>query len=127
MHQEEAAHRPAPDRGPGRCPPSFGHAVERALAEALDAHGIRWEHEPHLFVLATDERGRVAEAIAPDFYLPDLDVYVECTVMREVTRKNRKVRKLRALYGVEVALLARRDFERLRDLYGLPIPLERAA
>jgi hypothetical protein len=68
----------------------------------------------------------VVEAVAPDFYLPDLDVYVECTVMRQpaTTRKNRKLRKLRARYGVTVTILYRRDFERLRDVYRLPILLE---
>ncbi|HET7743358.1 MAG TPA: hypothetical protein VFK76_01330, partial [Gaiellaceae bacterium] len=61
----------------------FAHPVEREFARVLDAHGIAWLYEPHTFVLERDERGRIREAFAPDFYLPDLDLYVECTVMRQ--------------------------------------------
>lgn len=106
--------------------PPFAHPVELAFAAILDAHGIRWEYEPRTFVLETDGEGNVVEAVVPDFYLPDIDLYVECTVMRQgaTTRKNRKLRKLRARYGVTVTILYRRDFERLRDVYMLPVPLE---
>lgn len=45
----------------------------------------------------------------------------------ETTRKNGKLRKLRARQGVVVAVLYRRDFERLRDEYGLCIPLDLTA
>jgi hypothetical protein len=44
------------------------------------------------------------------------------TVMKQslVTRKNRKIRKLRARYpDVKIKLFTRRDFERLADKYGL--------
>lgn len=114
---------------PNRAPEAFCHPVERALADILDAHGIRWEYEPHLFALETDADGNVLEAVAPDFYLPDLDVYLECTVMRQAwtTRKNGKLRKLRERHGVVATILYRHDFERLRDEYGLPIRLEPAA
>ena len=47
----------------------------------------------------------------PDFYLPDLDLYLELTTMKQslVTRKNRKLRELRALYpDVNIRLLYRR-------------------
>ena len=46
------------------------------------------------------EDGRVIEAFTPDFYLPEQDLYLEVTVMKQslVTRKNRKLRKLRELY-----------------------------
>ena len=111
---------------PNRSPREFSHPVERALAGILDEAGIRWEYEPHLFTLETDAEGNVVEAVAPDFYLPDLDVYLECTVMRQAatTRKNGKLRKLRARHGVVVTILYRRDFERLREAYGLHIPLD---
>ena len=47
-----------------------------------------------------DEDGRVLEAFSPDFYLPEQDLYLEITVMKQslVTRKNRKLRKLRERY-----------------------------
>jgi hypothetical protein len=104
----------------------FAHPVERALARVLDEHGIRWRYEPHTFVLERAADGRVLEAVCPDFWLPDLGIYLECTVMRQAgaTRKNRKLRKLRARYGVIATVLYRRDFERLRDAYGLAIGLD---
>jgi hypothetical protein len=116
---------PAPNAPPND--PSRWHPVERALAVILDEHGIRWEYEPHLFPLEVAADGTVIEAVAPDFYLPDLDVYLECTVMRQsrTTRKNRKLRKLAARHGVVATILYRRDFERLRDEYGLLVPLAR--
>ncbi len=62
---------------------------------------------------------RVVEAFTPDFYLPEADVYVELTTIKQsrTYRKNRKVRKLRAL-GEVVTILYRRDLERLRERYG---------
>ena len=49
-------------------------------------------------MLERDEEGTVIEAFTPDFYLPEQDLYLEVTVMKQslVTRKNRKLRKLRA-------------------------------
>jgi hypothetical protein len=100
---------------------SFAHDVERELAAIFDELGIVWEYEPHTFVLERDGNGNVTEAFTPDFYLPELNTYVECTVMRQrlTTRKNRKIRKLRA-QGVIVGVLYRRDFARLHERYGFP-------
>ena len=64
----------------------------------------------------------MTEAFTPDFYLPDQDLYLEVTVMKQslVTRKNRKLRKIRELYpDVKVKLFYERDFERLATRYGL--------
>ena len=95
--------------------PSFAHPVESALAEVLDAHGIAWEYEPHEFVLRRDEEGTVREALTPDFYLPEIGSYVECTVMRqrETRRKNRKVRLAQELHDVVITILYTRDLARL--------------
>jgi hypoxanthine phosphoribosyltransferase len=52
----------------------------------------------------------------PDFYLPEHDLYVELTTMKQVhvTPKNRKVRLLRELYpDVNVRLLYRKDYQQL--------------
>jgi len=52
----------------------------------------------------------------PDFYLPEHDLYIELTTMRQslVTPKNRKVRMLRELYPeLNVRLLYRRDYQLL--------------
>ena len=51
-------------------------------------------------------------------------MYLEITVMKQslVTRKNRKLRKLRALHPeVRVKLFYRRDIERLAQRYGLKL------
>ena len=64
----------------------------------------------------------MVEAFTPDFYLPEQDLYVEVTVMKQslVTRKNRKLRKLRERYpDVKVKLFYRRDIERLAQRYRL--------
>jgi hypoxanthine phosphoribosyltransferase len=101
--------------------PDFAHPVERELARVFDEVGIAWEYEPTTFVLERAEDGRVLEAFTPDFYLPEQDMYVEVTTMRQklTTRKNRKARKLRER-GVLVTVLYRRDFERLRERHGMP-------
>jgi hypothetical protein len=100
----------------------FVNAVEEQCARLLDFHGIRWEYEPRTFELAVDEQGRVRDAFTPDFYLPEMDLYIEVTTMRQAlaTRKNRKVRLLEEQYpDVRVKLFTRRDIERLAENHGL--------
>jgi len=100
----------------GVAPPRFANEVELECAKLLDFYGVPWDYEPRTFVLARDADGRVTSAFAPDFYLPQQDLYVEVTVMRQslVTRKNRKLREVQRLYPeVKVKLFYRRDIERL--------------
>lgn len=109
-------------RGEGQ--PCFAHEVELECAKLLDYYGIPWMYEPHTFVLEEGPDGRVIEAFSPDFYLPEQDLYVELTVMKQslVTRKNRKLRKLRERYPeVNVKLFYRRDIERLAQRYRLDL------
>lgn len=90
--------------------------AELECAQLLDFYGVPWEYEPRSFVLERDDHGRVTSAFTPDFYLPEQDLYVEVTVMKQslVTRKNRKVREVRRLYPeVKVKLFYKRDLERL--------------
>src|ERR671922_452727 len=106
----------------GRGTPRFANEAEVECAKLLDYYRVPWQYEPRTFVLEQDETGRVLEAFTPDFYLPEQDLYLEVTVMKQslVTRKNRKIRKLRARYpDVKIKLFTRRDFERLADKYGL--------
>jgi len=100
---------------------AFAHPVEREFARVFDEHGISWEYEPHTFVLERDADGTVREAFTPDFYLPDFNLYIECTVMRQAHtgRKRRKVQKARERKGVTVELLFCRDFERLAQRWSL--------
>lgn len=106
----------------GAEPPRFANPVELECARILDYYGVPWEYEPTSFVLERDAEGRVTSAFTPDFYLPEQDLYVEVTVMKQslVTRKNRKLRELRRLYpGVKVKLFYRRDIERLAQRHQL--------
>jgi len=103
----------------------FAHNSERQLAKLLDFYGIRWEYEPHTFVLERDGAGRPLEAFSPDFYLPEYGLYLEITTLRQrlVTKKNRKVRKLVERYpGTEVRILYQRDYLELLVKYGLESP-----
>jgi hypothetical protein len=102
--------------------PPFVNEAEVECARMLDFHEIPWEYEPRSFVLEEDEEGRVLEAFTPDFYLPEQDLYLEVTVMKQslITRKNRKIRKLRERHpDVKIKLFTKRDFERLSQKYGL--------
>ena len=102
----------------GEQPPVFAHESEREVAALLDEAGIPWLYEPTTFVLEQKD-GAIVEGFTPDFYLPDADVYLECTTAKQslVTRKNRKIRELRAR-GEMVTVLYRRDLERLLRRYG---------
>jgi hypoxanthine phosphoribosyltransferase len=106
----------------GTEPPRFVNEAELEYAKILDYYGVPWMYEPHTFVLERDGQGKVVEAFTPDFYLPDQDLYLEVTVMKQslVTRKNRKLRRLRQLYpDVRIKLFYERDFERIAVRYGL--------
>ena len=108
----------------GAEPPRFANRAELECAKVLDYYGVPWDYEPTTFVLERDPDGRTVEAFTPDFYLPEQDLYVEITVMKQslVTRKNRKLRKLRARYpDVRVKLFYKRDLERLAERYRLEL------
>jgi hypothetical protein len=108
----------------GEGQPRFANDVELECAKLLDYYGVPWAYEPRTFVLERDEEGRVVEAFTPDFYLPEQDLYLELTVMKQslVTRKNRKLRKLRERYpDVNAKLFYRRDIERLAQRYRLDL------
>jgi len=108
----------------GTQPPRFANPYELECAKVLDFYRVPWQYEPTTFVLDEGEDGRVLEAFTPDFYLPEEDLYLEVTMMKQslVTRKNRKLRKLRQRYPhVNVLLFYRRDIIRLAQRFKLPI------
>jgi hypoxanthine phosphoribosyltransferase len=124
LHFQGVLPSPAFTNFVGSGTPRFAHEAELECAKILDYYGVSWDYEPRTFVLERDDEGRVTEAFSPDFYLPDQDLYVEVTVMKQslVTRKNRKLRKLRALHPeIKVKLFYRRDIERLAQRYGLKL------
>jgi len=102
--------------------PEFAHPSEREFARVMDFYRIRWQYEPRTFPIEWDENNNVIKAFTPDFYLPDLDLFIELTTMKQslVTKKNRKVRLLRELYPeVNIKILYERDYKSLIFKYGL--------
>ena len=100
----------------------FAHPSEAEFARILDFYRITWQYEPHTFTLRWHDDGSPAERFTPDFYLPELDLYVELTTLKQslVTRKNRKMRRLKELYpDVKIKLLYGRDYRSLLFKYGL--------
>ena len=101
--------------------PSFAHASEAELARILDFYEVRWAYEPDTFPIGWNLDGDVVESFSPDFYLPDLDLYVELTTLKQklVRKKNRKLRRLRELYpDVHIKLFYARDFRMLLLKFG---------
>ena len=101
-------------------PSSFGHPSEQEFAKLLDFYRIEWLYEPRSFPLAWQDN-KVAEMFTPDFYLPELDLYIELTTLKQslITEKNRKLRRLRELYpDVNIKLLNKSDYLRILAKYG---------
>jgi hypoxanthine phosphoribosyltransferase len=99
----------------------FAHASEAEMARILDFYAVRWEYEPHTFPILWNLDGDVVESFSPDFYLPDLELYLEMTTLRQklVRKKNRKLRRLRELYpAINIKLFYARDFRALMLKYG---------
>ncbi len=104
-----------------RPPPRFAHDSEAELARILDYYQVQWRYEPDIFPLSWNVDGVVVESFAPDFYLPEVDLYIELTTLKQslVRRKNRKLRWLRLLYPeIRVKLFYARDFKALMLKYG---------
>ena len=101
---------------------SFAHASERQFGRLLDFYQIEWEYEPRSFDLERDSDGNVIQRFTPDFYLPQYDLYIEITTLNQklVTKKNRKIRKLRELHpGINCKIFYQRDYLSLVTKYGL--------
>jgi hypothetical protein len=102
-------------------PPRFAHDSEAELARILDFYGVAWRYEPDVFPISWNADGAVTESFAPDFYLPEVDLYVELTTLKQslVRKKNRKLRWMRQLYPeIRVKLFYARDFRALMVKYG---------
>ena len=100
----------------------FAHNSERQFAKLLDFYGVVWEYEPRTFTLETDRTGNPVQAFTPDFYLPAYDQFIEITTLNQklVTKKNRKVRRLRERYPeVKCKIFYQRDYMSLVAKYGL--------
>lgn len=100
----------------------FSHSAEEMFARILDFYGVVWQYEPKTFDLEWNEKGNVKLAFAPDFYLPDQDLYIELTTLRPqlATIKNKKLRLMNELYpDIKIKLMKRRDIRDMLIKYGL--------
>jgi hypothetical protein len=103
----------------------FAHNSERQFARLLDFYRVEWEYEPTAFPIEWDAAGQPVQHFRPDFYLPGFRLYIEITTLNQrlVTKKNRKVRRLRELYpDVRIKVLYQRDYLSLLAKYGLEPP-----
>jgi len=110
----------AEEREVRRSAVSFAHPSEEDFARILDFYGVAWEYEPRSFPLR-EEDGRVVEAFTPDFYLLDLQLYVELTTLKQslVTDKHRKLRMFQERYpDLQIKLLHKSDYLSLLAKYG---------
>jgi hypothetical protein len=104
---------------------TFAHNSERQFARLLDFYRVEWEYEPTAFPIEWDGAGRPVQHFRPDFYLPGFRLYIEITTLNQrlVTKKNRKVRRLRELYpDIRIKVLYQRDYLSLLAKYGLEPP-----
>ncbi len=98
----------------------FAHKSEKEFSKILDFYKIKWEYEPRTFILEVDEEGNPDISFTPDFYLPDINLYIELTTLNQklVTRKNYKIKKLRQLYPeINVKLFYKKDYHSLLFKY----------
>lgn len=102
--------------------PVMKNRSEEEFAQILDMYQIDWTYEPKTFPIEWDAEGNVTMAFSPDFYLTKFDTYIELTTMDQkyVTRKNKKVRKLRELYpGTNIKVVYKKDFYSLVERFNL--------
>lgn len=93
--------------------PVFKNPSEAEFARILDMYHIDWKYEPKTFPVEWDSEGNVTLAFSPDFYLTRFDTYLELTTMNQkyVTKKNRKLKKVRELYpGIHIKIVYKKDF-----------------
>jgi|YelNatPaOPRAMG01_1025707.scaffolds.fasta_scaffold380294_1 hypothetical protein len=94
----------------------FANESEREFAKILDFYKIKWKYEPKTFPLEFDKDGNPTLSFTPDFYLPELDLYIELTTLNQslVTKKNKKIKKLRELYpNINIKLFYKKDYDSL--------------
>lgn len=113
---------PASDSHPPLDQIPFAHASERVAAEILDFYRVEWLYEPRTFPIQWDGEGNVIASFSPDFYLPEFDLFIELTTMSQklVTKKNRKVRRLKELYPeINIKVFYQKDFRALLARCGI--------
>lgn len=85
---------------------------------------MTWDYEPRSFPIGFVD-GVPMKFFTPDFYLPEDDLFIEITTMNQklVTKKNRKIRKLKEHHPeVKCKIFYQRDYLHLVVKYGLEEP-----
>jgi hypothetical protein len=106
--------------GATRPQPRFANESEAEFARILSFYHIEWQYEPRAFAIEWNDAGEASAFFTPDFYLPQHDLYIELTTLRQplVTRKNRKIRRLRELYPeVNLKVLYAADYRKLIEKF----------
>jgi hypothetical protein len=101
-------------------PPRFANESEAEFARILSFYHIEWQYEPRAFAIEWNDAGQATAFFTPDFYLPQHDLYIELTTLRQplVTRKNRKIRRLRELYPeINLKVLYAADYRKLIEKF----------
>ncbi|MBN2025891.1 MAG: hypothetical protein JW854_03955 [Actinobacteria bacterium] len=102
----------------------FAHRSEQEFARLLDFYDIKWFYEPLSFDIEWDKKGNAVSKFTPDFYLPEYDLFIEITTLNQklVTKKNRKIRRLKELYPeVKCKIFYRKDYQHLLFKYNIKL------
>jgi hypothetical protein len=98
----------------------FAHESEAEFARILDFYHIDWQYEPRAFPIEWNEQGEATSSFTPDFFLPQHNLYIELTTLKQslVTKKNRKARRLRELYPeINIKILYAADYRKLVEKF----------
>ena len=103
------------DEAPSRTP------ARPSSPESWTIYRVDWEYEPRTFPILWNTEGKVVESFSPDFYLPELDIYVELTTLNQSLVRARIPQAAPAARAVPDAArqaALRKDFRALMLKYG---------
>ena len=98
----------------------FANESEAEFARFLTFYHIAWQYEPRAFAIEWNSAGEATSFFTPDFYLPQHDLYIELTTLRQplVTKKNRKIRRVREFYPeINLKVLYAADYRKLVEKF----------
>lgn len=89
----------------------FAHELEKEFSNLLNKFKVAHLYEPKTFGITYDEQGNIRRGFTPDFYIPELDLYIEITSMNGSScgKKRKKIEQVWKLYGVKVVLFQKAD------------------
>jgi len=92
----------------------FAHESEEMFADILDELDLKWEYEPTVFVIK-EKNGIIKKAFKPDFYIPELNLYIEISTCQNRRRKRRKVEQAQEMHPDANIILLLSD--RLNEIF----------